>query len=140
MEFLYSPINLTLSNTITIQWYNYHLTKRYARTIGKLQRRESCRLAFKSVKLLRLLCLYILESSLFYKSKLCYNIEVSSFNRFRSYLLHKLVVGVAQNHSNHSIWKPHLPVFADFSCWVETLNEPLKVFDWYSTLKIIKHW
>ncbi len=45
------------------------LQKRAVRVIAKLQRRESCKPAFKSLKLLTLPCLYILETCSFFKSK-----------------------------------------------------------------------
>ncbi len=45
------------------------LQKQAVRILAKLQWGESCRPAFKNLKLLTLPCLYILETSLYFKSK-----------------------------------------------------------------------
>lgn len=42
---------------------------RAVRTVAKLQRRESCRPGFKSLKLFALPSFYTLETSIFFKSK-----------------------------------------------------------------------
>ncbi len=57
------------------------LQKKAVRTIAKLHRRESCRQAFKNLKLLTLPCLYILQTCLFFMSK-CDLVRGSDFHSY----------------------------------------------------------